>query len=556
MLKKFKSYYTKLLLCTLLTFNTACNNIHNVQNNDETPPEFNEDENIKEAENFSPGTNSTQEYFTTAFVSNSEIIPPATELKTLIETNPKIIFKPAIDRESISIALSKIKNIAKYRNGLKTGSWLKKNKQIYEGLMDARDLQVISNNFETVIERYLPIEKLIEIIESFEETFNYWYQKYSKKEISSEDFNEHLKDFGLYTVSLVLLKAMLETKEEDGTFRYVGNEEKNGKKLIPEASAKIIKEKVTQFVHAAESIYEESLLRDKKITKLTTPVNIIANTNLFDELESSIGGRLSPVTFDEDHRFDYKRKLIPDSILFTWLNSKKLSDGSFFHSLGMKSKENSIVSIMHDLLNLRDEYIKFSDQLKIFKDTFINNCSEMDTIVKNYIVELKTNENFKRAQQNGGKAISNLRKVIEQTKLYQIQGRVKKTLGREFVGHWVGSDDRKRISVKQAEKLELELDFLSSIHAYIESEGIVHCDIEHNKSMRGESKFWCFETEQEQKDRENNKRAHTQMILSQALGVVLALSGFIPFIGPTANTAFFVMRLAVISGFIGSQYII
>lgn len=458
-------------------------------------------------------------------------------------------------------ALKEIKSIVKFRNGLNNGTWFKKNEQMAAGISCAKFHGILSGDFETIMNRYLDINNTIDIIESFESVFKYKYKLHADKKITDEEFSKSLGDFGLYSASMILLKAMLETKGEDGTLRYVSDEEKYNKKFISKRSADILLKKVNRFIHTAEILSEENELQNNKTSKLATILNIIESKAFLEELDSLIGtasldyteecSRIDPETFDFDRRIEYKKNLRPGSILWTWLNSKSLCKHSLQNILGMTSEGDNIVHTFNNLLNLKDEYIRFIEKLESIKNNNSISYTEKSSIIEKYIIKLKENEQFIEINEKGKKALSDLREIMNKTKMYQIAGRKSKTLGKEFVGNWVGSDDRKRISVEQAEQLESELDLLSTMQVFVESEGKLHCDINHSKSSRAYEKLWCFESEKEQLQRETENRAMKTKLLAQGLVVITLITGMIPFVGPAANIALFAIKIGIVGGILG-----
>lgn len=455
--------------------------------------------------------------------------------------------------------------VAKRRKSLQGGGflergWVEKNSNIKEGFRKGEYLGVLSKH-EEFFQKYSNLQTLINRVSDFESSIGHNRNLFKLGKLSEKKFLEHLQDLAHYTISLFMLRALIETLDREGNLRYVKDvaSQEEQKRYIRTSTAKVVDKKIERFRERIEKFVEPKLLH---IGRLATLSNLVACEQPLIELPDLIGGNIDPDFFDpEENPLTYKLNLRPSSIMWTWINSKELRQGSWDSSFGFSNHVKRLPNIMSSLLLLNEEYKKLLSNIK-FVLAKQSTLAEKESEVLKLFEEKKSDNRFMEIQSKGEEAIANLRMILEKRGKHNL-GRKNKTICLEFVGKNRLHDNSNQIMPEDAKKLSGTIDILSNISVLMASnlrvkpalhfskvKRIMQNNSLHDQALsRSESilndDYWTMESLQEQKEREESEARNFSVFVTSVWISLGIFSGVFPEALPVALTLMLITALVV-----------
>jgi hypothetical protein len=550
--------FLKLVLCMALLINYSCNScVHGltINNGEDVVVSAEEELSFSEEEEYLRHLDKIKGHSSSSTLDESLLEEPVL-LKNLEKENPKsykllrefnlILKETEQEEKDYEAAYWEIIRVAKKRKSLQDG-WFNYNKDMQEGFETGKFLGVISDR-EDFFSKHSDIIQLIDRISSFESHFKYKYREFLSGALDPKEFIDSLDDFANYAVSLTMLKSMLETKRPDGRLRYVEDASVSTKDRISQATAKKLINKVNRFLHRIEE-FNFSVSED--ISMLATPSNLVISKPKLEKASKLIGGRIDPEKYNpHELPMVYKRSLRPGSILWCWINSKSLREGSWNSVIHSPSKQHSVVKIMYDLMKVNYEYLRIINEMEpvlLKKDH-----NQVEVELSSLFSKLKSEPNFMCIHQNGKKAINLTREILAKREFYDIGRPSGKTLGLKYVGNWRRDDSSKQILEVDGRELTDILDLLSGFAVLFDSNMSMKTSLFYSKLMRQASRsntknpsvidqLWFMESLEEQSKRESERKSS----LGKWVGLLLILTGVSAFFPPLLPITISLLALKV-----------
>ncbi len=483
-----------------------------------------------------------------------------TYVKDLERSSPKlyailnafntVLKESEAEDEVLKAAYLEVRNVAMQRRSLQFG-WFNYNQEMQNGFKTAEQLGVITSS-ERFLEKHNNMTSVVDRIFRFESDFKYKYRNFLTGSVSKEELKRGLHDFGIYLESVLMLDTMLKTKRPEGMLRYVSDLrlDKSNKICISQKTADLLSSRVVKLVNSLDKF---SNSYSTFLSKFATIENILDRKFELDILSRIMGVTIDPKRDNLDYAsLLYGGKIIPGSILATWMNSRSLLDGSWNSIIMRSNSADSVVSILYDINEMRKSYSNVIS--KIEEKLMDPSCDkQIGTGVKELLGSMKKDESFVKVHERGKEAIVLARKILLIKKEYDI-GRSHPTVGLKYVGKWRIDDSSKQIFESDAIKLLDGIDFLSAMAVFIDSNETLRVPLYPSRVARYlqnsykakfsvdcnnpiHDKLWICETIEEQSIRENNKRSRYNLLAAQLI-VLLCITSVFPILFPLTMTLF------------------
>lgn len=554
---------TTLLYCILLAQSScgSCNESLHLANNPENEISYESEDNVNDVSTKKNAiklsnheASSKEENFN---IENFKRTNP--DLYNVINAFKSVLEESDEESEILKAAYLEVRNVSINRKSLQNG-WFKYNQDMQNGFKTAELLKVVSNS-DKFLEKHNDMALVVDRIFRFESNFKHEYKNFLDGKFSNEKLKMSLRDFGVYLESILMLDTMLKTKRDDGRLRYVQGPElnKSNKLFISQNSTTLLSNRIEKLVHSLDECIGSY---KNYLSKFATITNILNQRSDLNTLSNIIGATIDPRKDSLDYvTLLYGGKIIPGSILATWINSNSLLDGSWDNLLWQPNRDASVVNILYDIDELTNLYSGLLYKMeKNFTNTDTN--SHMHEGIRDMFVNIKSDKNFMTVHEKGKRAIVLARKILSEEKKFDI-GRSHPTLGLRYVGKWRTDDSSKQIFESDAVKLIDGLDFLSAIAVLIDSNATLRLPLYPNRIARYlrniskinnnlasnneiNDRLWIFESIEEQSTRENNTRAKYSLLVAQLI-VTLCITAVFPFLMPL-TISLFVIECAIALG--------
>jgi len=471
--------------------------------------------------------------------------------------------------KELSKALEDLKNLCKERKSLRKNYWYKYNEDYLNGKSTMDELDIPTEELENFENK--SIAYAIQNLALYSKKFMKHYAQFEANEISKDKFMETLCEIDSCMMSAIEIVYALDTRNSDGSYRYIEYNEIHRKPAISRRSGNILLSTLYKLIETTRDGVK--LFKNYKSKKsieeqvaLTAVIKNLHNTVLpsiqsYKKMFGNVPVEIENFTEDETAiEIQEKYEIPEDSPFLALLNNHELKCGKIaklwglFNFSFLNKREKGMayfLSSMRTILNPAEELIK--DLFNIVSNTQskrvfekeeglneielqtllekrklnpgrpsenLNTNRELEKVesltvnqlIRNEIISFKKAIKYKKLKRRFVNCLKFLNKILTEETFASLPERSGSTKGLLYAGKWLPNNREMQLTETEYMELLNMRDELAAILIFIESNGSMHIAINPNRN----SKVEYYESEALQKQREltekNNRYANLLML--------------------------------------------